>query len=58
MKYILDRLSEPSTWIGGMGIIAGLFHFSIAPDKATAIASLGVAAAGVAAAALKDKSSQ
>ena len=38
-----------------MGVIGGLFHVTISPDKATAIAGAGVAVAGLAAALLPEK---
>jgi hypothetical protein len=41
MKYILNRLFEPSTW-RGLVSLATIFGVKIAPDQADAILTAGV----------------
>lgn len=45
MKYVLDQLSQPSTWRGlvALATAAGL---KVSPDQAVAIIALGMAIAG------------
>ncbi len=41
MKYIFERLFEPSTW-RGLVSLATLFGLKVAPDQADAILTAGV----------------
>jgi|LakMenEpi03Aug12_release.lakeMendotaPanAssembly.Ray.scaffolds.fasta_scaffold12048_16 hypothetical protein len=41
MKYIFERLFEPSTWRGLISL-ATLFGLKVAPDQADAILTAGV----------------
>jgi hypothetical protein len=41
MKYILNRLFEPSTW-RGLVSLATLFGLKLAPDQSDAILTAGV----------------
>lgn len=45
MQYLLDRLSERSTWVGIVAILSAC-GISIEPDQAVAIAAAGAAVAG------------
>ncbi len=40
MKYLLDRLKEPSTW-RGLVMLVTVFGVNISPDQVNAIATLG-----------------
>lgn len=40
MKYLLDRLKEPSTW-RGLTILATVFGVHISPEQVDAIATVG-----------------
>ena len=46
MKYILDRLSEPSTWRGIISMLTAL-GVKLRPDLAEAIISGGLSAMGL-----------
>lgn len=46
MKYILERLSEPSTWRGLISVLTAL-GVKLRPDLAEAIISAGLGAMGV-----------
>lgn len=46
MKYILDRLAEPSTWRGAISVATAL-GIKLQPDFAEAIISAGLAAMGL-----------
>lgn len=46
MKYILDRLSEPSTWRGVISVITAL-GIKLRPDLMEAIMTAGLGAMGV-----------
>jgi hypothetical protein len=46
MKYILDRLSEPSTWRGIISVLTAL-GVKLRPDLTDAIVSAGLGAMGV-----------
>ena len=46
MKYILDRLSEPSTWRGILSVATAL-GVKLRPDLAEAIISGGLSAMGL-----------
>ncbi|WP_168220225.1 hypothetical protein [Azospirillum thermophilum] len=45
MRYILDRLSERSTWLGLIALASAL-GVAVTPDQAAAITSAGTALAG------------
>lgn len=53
MKYLLERLKEPSTWRGLILIATGL-GAGWSPESQNLIVSAGVALAGVAGAILPD----
>lgn len=53
MNYILDRLKEPSTYIGLIALIGSLASWKIAPDVAGQISTGLAALAGVILAATK-----
>jgi len=46
MKYLLDRLSEPSTWRGIISMLTAL-GVKLRPDLAEAIISGGLSAMGL-----------
>lgn len=54
MKYILDRLKEPSSW-RGLVMIATAFGVSVNPELMTAIITVGTGLAGVIGFVFKDK---
>lgn len=54
MKYILDRLKEPSSW-RGLVMIATAFGVTLNPDLVASIIAVGTGLAGVIGFALKDK---
>ena len=54
MKYILDRLKEPSSW-RGLVMIATAFGVTVNPDLLTAIVATGTGLAGIIGFAFKDK---
>ena len=54
MKYILERLKEPSSW-RGLVLIATAFGVTLNPDLVSAIIAVGTGLAGVIGFALKDK---
>lgn len=54
MKYILDRLKEPSSW-RGLVMIATAFGVTLNPDLVSAIIAVGTGLAGVIGFAFKDK---
>lgn len=54
MKYILDRLKEPSSW-RGLVMIATAFGVSVNPELIEAIIAAGTGLAGVIGFAFKDK---
>lgn len=39
MQYILDRLKEPSTYLGIISAVGALLSWQIAPEQAAAIAT-------------------
>ena len=54
MKYILDRLKEPSSW-RGLVMIATAFGVTMNPDLVSAIIAVGTGLAGVIGFVFKDK---
>ena len=54
MKYIVDRLKEPSSW-RGLVMIATAFGVAVNPDLLAAIVSAGTGIAGVIGFAFKDE---
>jgi hypothetical protein len=54
MKYILDRLKEPSSW-RGLVMIATAFGVTLNPDLVSAIIAVGTGLAGVIGFVFKDK---
>ena len=54
MKYILDRLKEPSSW-RGLVMIATAFGVSVNPELLTSIIAAGTGLAGVIGFVFKDK---
>lgn len=54
MKWVFDRLSERSTWLGLVGLISA-FGVTLAPELQEAIVVAGLAVAGVVAVVMKDK---
>ena len=54
MKYILDRLKEPSSW-RGLVLIATAFGVTLNPDLVSAIIAVGTGLAGVIGFVFKDK---
>jgi len=53
MKYLIDRLSEPSTWRGLTLLLAAL-GVHIAPEMQDAIVATGIALAGLVGVVTKD----
>ena len=45
VKFLLDRLKEPSTWGGLTTVLTGLGVY-LSPEQAAAIVTLGVAVGG------------
>ena len=54
MKYILERLKEPSSW-RGLVMIATAFGVTLNPDLVSAIIAVGTGLAGVIGFVFKDK---
>lgn len=54
MKYILERLKEPSSW-RGLVLIATAFGVTLNPDLVSAIIAVGTGLAGVIGFVFKDK---
>lgn len=54
MKYILDRLKEPSSW-RGLVMIATAFGVSVNPELIDSIIAVGAGLAGVIGFVFKDK---
>ena len=54
MKYILDRLKEPSSW-RGLVMIATAFGVSVNPELIDSIIAAGTGLAGVIGFVFKDK---
>lgn len=54
MKYILDRLKEPSSW-RGLVMITTAFGVTLNPDLVSAIIAVGTGLAGVIGFVFKDK---
>lgn len=48
MKYILDKLSEPSTWAGIFAALTGIVGFNVDPELQGLVATAGVSAVAVA----------
>ena len=57
MKYILDRLKEPSSW-RGLVMIATAFGVSVNPELIEAIIAAGTGLAGVIGFVFKDKAAE
>ena len=54
MKYIMDRLSEPSSWRGIFAALTGV-GIAISPDQAASFTALGLAIIGVIGVFTKDR---
>ena len=54
MKYILDRLKEPSSW-RGLVMVATAFGVSVNPELLPSIIAAGTGLAGIIGFAFKDK---
>ena len=54
MKYIVDRLKEPSSW-RGLIMLATAFGVSVTPDLVASIVAAGTGLAGIIGFAFKDK---
>ena len=54
MKYILDRLKEPSSW-RGLVMLATAFGVSVSPELMASIIAAGTGLAGVIGFVFKDK---
>ena len=57
MKYILDRLKEPSSW-RGLVMIATAFGVSVNPELIEVIIAAGTGLAGVIGFVFKDKAAE
>ena len=57
MNYLLERLKEPSTWVG-LTTIATSFGIQVSPEQANAILSTGFLCAGIIGVLTKDKGNQ
>jgi len=47
LLYILDRLSESSTWRGGILILTAIFSVEIAPELQNQIVAAGLGLVGI-----------
>lgn len=54
MKYILNRLSEPSTWTG-LASIAIALGLGVPPGTIEAVTQLGIGIAGLAGVVLRER---
>lgn len=54
MAYLLERLTEPSTW-RGMILVATSLGIGVAPDLITPIIAAGTGIAGIVGVVTKDK---
>jgi drug/metabolite transporter (DMT)-like permease len=43
MKYILDKLRQPSTWAGIFAAVAGVLHFNVGPELQELVTGAGIA---------------
>lgn len=57
MKYILDRLKEPSSW-RGLVMLATAFGVTLNPDLMDSIVAAGTGLAGIIGFAFKDKAAE
>jgi stage V sporulation protein SpoVS len=48
MKYILDKLSEASTWAAIFAALAGVVGFNVDPELQGLVAGAGISAVAVA----------
>lgn len=54
MKYVIDRLKEPSSW-RGLVMLATAFGVTLSPDLVASIVAAGTGLAGIIGFAFKDK---
>ena len=54
MKYVIDRLKEPSSW-RGLVMLATAFGVTMSPDLVASIVAAGTGLAGIIGFAFKDK---
>ena len=54
MKYILDRLKEPSSW-RGLVMITTAFGVTLNPDLVSSVVAVGTGLAGIIGFVFKDK---
>lgn len=54
MKYLIDRLKEPSTWRGLIMVATGVLGANWGPESQDTIVYVGVSLAGVVGALLPD----
>lgn len=47
MKYIIDRLKEPSTWVGLIAIAGSFLALEITPEQSAAISTGLATIAGI-----------
>ena len=57
MKYIIDRLKEPSSW-RGLVMIATAFGVSVNPELLPSIIAAGTGLAGIIGVVFKDKGAE
>ena len=57
MKYIIDRLKEPSSW-RGLVMIATAFGVSVNPELLSSIIAAGTGLAGIIGVVFKDKGAE
>lgn len=55
MKYLIDRLKEPSTWRGLIMIATGVAGAKWSPESQETIVYVGVSLAGIVGAILPDR---
>lgn len=55
MRYLIDRLKEPSTWRGLIMVATGVFGAQWGPESQETILYVGVSLAGIVGAVLPDR---
>ena len=55
MRYVLQRLHEPSTWRGAVLIATGILGVTLSPETVAKIVETGLCVAGLIGMVTKDK---
>lgn len=55
LRYLAEQGKQPSTWRGLIGVVTGLTAWNVSPEKAAAIITVGIFAAGLVGALFPDR---